>query len=796
MIISLLIRIICNDVSAVQSIILPTKDFFRVQDNNTCKKETVVKRSNLDEQIFNEKFDKSIDLKATFDSEKEDTKSLAQKLAKKTLESPQLQRNIKKLANMRGTLRNHSNMNSLPVDRIKNIHKPIISIRKLNKLLNRNEEGKKKRNEYGLKQYKEHPWLRKQTHIKKKRQKVNLSAPNIRANKKIVNNIAERNFLSENDSRSKQRHKKSSEMSNKKIKHLMQTKNFKKNFNNHGFEYLEYYNDNAEPIKMQSKDEIGNDRVIRQISNGSLFTKSFINRLQFKQQFADRDSYDKDLTYDYELLEPWEIDHPVIDQANKDNASTYLPILTDQQTISGNLYISEVTQKDSTFNQFQVSNVNRPKESIHINEMKSPDENFINPDLDLAKIFTTSADTVLGPQIEVEHTPSDVLQYQDLSVPRLYSNLSIIQERSKPQEMLVLYSGTSMDVPHILRKIPGTSNVYTAEKDVGPTIERLSNDYVYPIISTSQAMHKIIDHAPVFSQSTVNQPIEHILIPDRENGIKQSLYNNGKKQRLIEEKQKAIRIIHGQFQSDNSTNKKQTNDQIRDDLVPVISIKTTEEIQRANVSATLNETKEVANQILEKIIDELEEMKSNQASENEQIEGLPCKISGSWITIQGGVRIDIKVTNHTINVTLAKLSPPPAHQGLLDPAWNLTGHAPFTKGEPFSLLAIDNRTKSLAVFTGACRVCQGIDTIMGVWSIAHSPQDCREFQIATNIYNDVFRRTKLSSEMKRQHQEIVRLLQKDNKNNGTDKISTNNIVQQNSTLLSNNTLHKTEKKKT
>lgn len=80
--------------------------------------------------------------------------------------------------------------------------------------------------------------------------------------------------------------------------------------------------------------------------------------------------------------------------------------------------------------------------------------------------------------------------------------------------------------------------------------------------------------------------------------------------------------------------------------------------------------------------------------------GLPCKISGSWVTTQGGVRIDMKVDNRTINVTLAKLSPPPAHQGLLDLTWNLTGYAPFMAGGPFSLLAIDNRTKSLAVFAG------------------------------------------------------------------------------------------------
>ncbi|KYN22573.1 hypothetical protein ALC57_05029 [Trachymyrmex cornetzi] len=777
MIISLILRIICNDVSAVQSIIPPEKNVFRIQDNNTCKKETIVKRSNSDEQVPNKRFDKNIDLEDTFNPERKKTKFLAQKLAKEALDSPQLQHRMKS--------------------------KPTVSTRKLNELLNRDKKRKRKKNKHGLKRYEEHPWLRKQNHIKKKRRKINLPV-NIdetnqnTVNKMIKNNIAERHF-EKDKGRSRQRHRKINGMPNKKIKRLMRKKDFKKDSRNHGFVSLEYYNnDNVEPIKMQSKDEteIGNDRIARQISNGSLFArKSLINRSQFKQQFTDRDSYDKDLTYDYELLKPWEIDHSVIGQANEDNAvdyaSTYLPILTDQKTDSGSLYIPEVTQKDY---QFQlVSNINRPKESIYINEMESPTENFVNSDLDFAKVLTTSADIILGPQIEVEHIPSDVLQYQDLRVPRLYSNLNIIPEMSKPQEVQVLYSGTSMNVPHILRKIPGTLNVYIAEKDVGPAIARLSNDY--PVISTSQVIHKIINHAPVFSQSTVNRPIEHVLIPDRENDIKRNWYNNGKKQGLIKEKQKAIRIIHGPFQSDDDTNNKSTNDQMRDNLAPVISIKT-EEIQRANVSATLNETKEVANQILEKIVDELEEIKSNRATENEQIEGLPCKISGSWITIQGGVRIDMKVTNRTINVTLAKLSPPPAHQGLLNPAWNLTGYAPFTKGGPFSLLAIDNRTKSLAVFAGACRVCQGIDTIVGVWSIARSPQDCREFQIATNIYNDIFRRTKLSSEMKKQHQEIVRLLQKGNKDNRTAEISMNNIVQQNSTLQPNNTLQQYKAEKT
>lgn len=456
----------------------------------------------------------------------------------------------------------------------------------------------------------------------------------------IKSNVAEQNFINENNghlrykmansSRLGRRYSKMSGISpnEKMIKGLMRTtKNSKKK--NSGDQGVENYN---EPIKMQLKgDKTENDRIVRQISNGSVFdSKPFDNRLRFKQQFTDGDSYDKDLTYDYESLKPWETGRSVIAQVNEDNAAdyapTYLPVLTDQKINPGSLYsIPGVTQENPTFNQFQISNIDRPKESMYINGMESPTENFINSDLDLAKVLTTSANIILDPQIDaVEQIPGDMLQYQNkLGVPRLYSNLSI-PEISKPEEVEVLYSGASMDVPHILRKIPGTSNVYVAEKDARPAIP-LSNDYVYPVIPTRQTMRKFIDHAPIFSQSTVHRPIEYVLIPDRENGIKQSWYTDGPKQALIEEdrkaKQKAARIFHERFQSDNSANEKLTNGQARDNFAPATAVKTTEEIQRANVSATLNETKEVANQILKKIVDELEEIKSNRATENEQIEG-------------------------------------------------------------------------------------------------------------------------------------------------------------------------------
>lgn len=452
-------------------------------------------------------------------------------------------------------------------------------------------------------------------------------------NSMTKSNVAERNFINKNDAHSRddivgsshlrRRYRKINGMpSNEIIKRL--TKISKRDSDNPVVEYSEYYNDDSPGlIKTQLKGdetEIGNDRIARQISNGSVFDSNlFENRSRFKQQFADKDSYD------YESLKPWETGRSVIAQTNEDNtvdyASTYSPVLTDQKIDPENLYyIPGVTQENSEFNQFQVSSIDRPKGSIYVNGMESPNEDLVNSDLDPAEILTTSANTIFSPQIEVEQIPSDVLQYQNKhSVPHLYSNLSIVPEVSKPKEVQVLYSGVSMDVPHVLRKIPGTSNVYVAEKDAGSVIVPASNNYVYPVIPTRETMRKVIDHAPVIPQSTVNRPIEHVLMPDREN-IKQSWYNDDQRQVLQlqpnhKAKQKTAQIIHKQFQNNDSANEKPIND----NFAP--AMKATEETQRANVVATLNETKEVANQILEKIVDELEEIKSNRVVENEQIEG-------------------------------------------------------------------------------------------------------------------------------------------------------------------------------
>ncbi|XP_034177434.2 uncharacterized protein LOC117602937 isoform X1 [Osmia lignaria lignaria] len=163
-----------------------------------------------------------------------------------------------------------------------------------------------------------------------------------------------------------------------------------------------------------------------------------------------------------------------------------------------------------------------------------------------------------------------------------------------------------------------------------------------------------------------------------------------------------------------------------------------------NISIAVQDTKEIANQILNTIMEELEELKLDH-SKNKRRDGLPCRLSGSWSTSQAGIKLEMRVVNRSIIVTVTELATPRFHGSLLNGTWNVSGHAPFKRGAPFTLIATDNSTKSIAVFVGACRVCQGVDTITGVWSIARQPNDCKDVQVATSVFNDVFRKSKLSS---------------------------------------------------
>lgn len=433
----------------------------------------------------------------------------------------------------------------------------------------------------------------------------------------IKNHIADRNSVINNDRRryskndvaySSRQYQNINESPNEIVRErlTMRTKNPTKNSANQGIEYFRYYNNDDKPIKMQSKRdeaEIGSDRIARQISNGSAIDGNRFGDRSPKQ-FANGNLYDKNLIYD-DGLKPWESGRSVADQSdnNIDDVSTYLSLSADQKINPENpYYIPEITAEDSAFD--QISNIGQRK------EMKSPVGNTIYSDLDLAQVFTTSA--IFDPQ--VERIPGDAYR-NSLKIPRLYPD-SGKSEMIKPEEVKVLYPEaketieSSLYAPHILRKVPGTLNVYVAEKNAGSAIP---SEYFYSVAPTRPPLRKINDHTPVLPQSIAKRPVEHILLPDRDADVERSRYKIDQKQAMIEEERKAKLEAADVFHEQSKNKEKAAR--ISNNLA------TTEEIKRANVSAELNETKEVASQILEKIIDELEEIRSDRASENEQIEG-------------------------------------------------------------------------------------------------------------------------------------------------------------------------------
>jgi len=458
----------------------------------------------------------------------------------------------------------------------------------------------------------------------------------------IMNNVVKRNFITKNDAvhflknianHSPLEHhwKINGTLANENmIERLMRTttKDPKKHPGDQGIEYSEYYNDNsAEPSKTQSKrDEtmFENDRIIRQTANNSIFNNfnKFDDHLQYKKLFTDNDnSYDKDLIYNDDSLKPWETNHSVVAQSDNaiDNAFTRLPALIDQKLHPNNPHHIRSNQKDSISN--QISNIEKPKENIFVNEMEFLTGNSVISNLDVTQIFNTSEKPIFDSQIDVKQIP-EALQYQtELNVPHLYSNLSLDSKMNKLGETgedTELYyldmkdAESSINAPHIFRKVPGTLNLYVG-RNVEPVVSAVSNEYeYYPAIFTEQPLHKVI-----FSQSVIsNRPIEHILSPDREknNRIEQDQHEYDQTQLMIEKNQKMIENLSKQYKNDND---KICNETIMkgEDM----------KSQHANISITLNETKEVANQILGKIIDELEEIKTNQAIENEQIEGYYIK---------------------------------------------------------------------------------------------------------------------------------------------------------------------------
>jgi len=193
MIISLLIKIICNDVNGEKSLIgSPTKNSYGAQKNNVCEKKAIVKRnSNSDEQI--ERYNEIMNFKNMFaNSEEEKTKALARKLADEALKMPEFQRTIKKLTTLNKTQYNHHNiMKPLSINRIRIVPKSMMHSRKSNKL-NHKGKKKKKRSKKGFKKIRNKHKLRRRNEgplYKRNHSKVGKinSCISLTYNSKIIN---------------------------------------------------------------------------------------------------------------------------------------------------------------------------------------------------------------------------------------------------------------------------------------------------------------------------------------------------------------------------------------------------------------------------------------------------------------------------------------------------------------------------------------------------------------------------------------------------------------------------------
>lgn len=470
------------------------------------------------------------------------------------------------------------------------------------------------------------------------------------------NSVVEENFTTKKDSHrsvrhdiadslcSQQQHRKIDEASASKVNMIepwIATRYLGKKYSDNGeTKHSAYYNGkSAVLMKTRAKqDEIetGNDRIVRQISDHSVFRNdSFADHPLFKQQFANGNPYDKDLIYDDESSRTWESDNPVIAQSDEDNAAdyvpTYLPILTDQKINPGSLYyISDIAQEDPIFNQLGVPSIDRPKENVHVDEIELSTDDSISSNLDLTQILTSSESSILDSQFQVAQIPAEVLRYQDASgASRLHLNLSNKPETIKAEvEVLYPEAKGSMSARHFLRKVPGTLNVYIEENAPLMVTPEVSKAYD---LATRQPIRKINDRTLNLPQSIPRRPVEHILIPVREKTIEQNQYENdavgnrntgAREQSIIKEgheiKQEASRILHERHRSGNKAREEPANAKSRDSHSSATTADA--ENQRVNLSTALNKTKEVASQILEKIIDELEEIKSDRI-ENKQVEG-------------------------------------------------------------------------------------------------------------------------------------------------------------------------------
>ncbi|XP_076637412.1 uncharacterized protein LOC143349774 isoform X2 [Colletes latitarsis] len=486
----------------------------------------------------------------------------------------------------------------------------------------------------------------------------------------------------------------------------------KRNGGDQGIEYSDYYSEddvlqdlaaNKIPIRAASLRN-PNDRFTRQTVNSTSFYTDNQIDTNVQPYYQDYDAHSKDVIYSDDSVNNFPNDALGyrLPEYQNENLNMAYPVSTEG--------IPEEPDQDPNVSGLQNNGDDQNRQNYEIQQPVDQDQfNYANEGVE--------------PQVA------------NVEVPKFSNQFSLYDRPS---------AGTNLQLPGNLE--PNTMNRPPAES---MRLLQAKNDL--PVVNVPNAMDqplgKILESLGINANQNSNSNLENVNTVSVEKKLNNPLSFSETLDRPMERKLSPSYLKNPISRNENlgeSYSRRQLTDNgiLNNNLSPFDEggkIKS----HNVNISIAMHDTKEVAGQLLDTIMEELEEMKLDRGKNN--------KREGSWSTTQAGMKLDLKVVNHTITVTVSDLVSPRFHESLLNGTWNVTGHAPFKRGSPFTLIATDNHTSSLAVFVGACRVCQGIDTIAGVWSVARPPKDCRDFQVATSVFNDIFRKTKWSSLKEKEH---------------------------------------------
>lgn len=176
--------------------------------------------------------------------------------------------------------------------------------------------------------------------------------------------------------------------------------------------------------------------------------------------------------------------------------------------------------------------------------------------------------------------------------------------------------------------------------------------------------------------------------------------------------------------------------------------------------------------VLDKVLSKLECIQSckptpEPVDDTCEPDGMPCDVVGSWNSYQMGLRFDITLTraadrrlgtaeknNKLLTVEVGERVPPHEHH-IIDNSWKFMGSALNQQGGPFYLYSQNRELSTVATFIGFCRVCGGIDTIFGSWTIMGPSKDCEDITTALENRRDIFRRYNMENKRNQHFKDML-----------------------------------------